>query len=136
MTTKIEISTAIEKMRNVFIFDFVAKRNQIFRSFLRFLIIDQPYKFFLLLLLSFLGTLFESRSSVSIQSPANCGNLLPILFNGFAAKDGVRIAAVRTMYKTERLEEPAFLRQGESGEAIEIHGGVGDDKDQTEWILA
>lgn len=101
-----------------------------------FNIIDQPYKFFLLLLLSFLGTLLESRSSVSIQSPANCGNLLPILFNGFAAKDGVRIAAVRTMYKTERLEEPAFLRQGESGEAIEIHGGVGDDKDQTEWILA
>lgn len=40
------------------------------------------------------------------------------------------------MYKAERLEEPAFLRQGESGEAIEIHGGVGDDKDQTEWILA
>lgn len=40
------------------------------------------------------------------------------------------------MYKTERLEEPSFLRQGEGGEAIEIHGGVGDDKDQTEWILA
>lgn len=53
MTMKIEVSTAIAKMRNVFIFDFVAKRNQIFRSFLRFLIIDQPYKFFLLLLLSF-----------------------------------------------------------------------------------
>lgn len=82
------------------------------------------------------GTLLESRASFSIQSPANCGDLLPILSNGPAAKDGVRIAAVRTMYKTERLEKPAFLRQGESGEAIEIHGGVGDDKDQTEWILS
>lgn len=122
-------------MRNLFhrTFDFVPKR--IFLPFLmRYRIL---YKFFFLFSFFFIsGTLLESRASVSIQSPANCGDLLPILSNGPAAKDGVRIAAVRTMYKTERLEKPAFLRQGESGEAIEIHGGVGDDKDQTEWILS
>ena len=113
-------------------FDFIPKR--IFLPFLMRYRYRIPYKFFLFFSTS--GTLLESRASFSIQSPANCGDLLPILSNGPAAKDGVRIAAVRTMYKTERLEKPAFLRQGESGETIEIHGGVGDDKDQTEWILS
>lgn len=123
-------------MRNLFhrTFDFVPKR--IFLPFLMRYRYRIPYKFFLFSSFFTSGTLLESRASFSIQSPANCGDLLPILSNGPAAKDGVRIAAVRTMYKTERLEKPAFLRQGESGETIEIHGGVGDDKDQTEWILS
>ena len=75
-------------MRNLFhrTFDFVPKR--IFLPFLMRYRYRIPYKFFLFFSTS--GTLLESRASFSIQSPANCGDLLPILSNGPAAKDGIK----------------------------------------------